>query len=367
MAQTTLISSIERSVYYPTEYILSSPYRCGTFSLIVDTGTWTEQMYYELPCLQLDIYTTISGVDVKYLSCNITLDTDNPMEPYTVSLYEVPETFKVKLIPGFDNDAVTSHKALCNQLNIPNTWVEETTDFNCELIWDNDNIKSGNSGGGGGETVDEVARSSIATHTSRTDNPHTVTKAQVGLSDVVNVDTTTTSNITDSTDKRFVSDAQKVVLENTSGANTGDETNSTIKTKLGPASTTTDGYLAKEDFATFAKTLNGVESGSTVNISDAEDNVYFNNIVIEGQTTQKTYDGVQMLNVTLTYLKTINTTGSWINNTYTLNGLNYEIITNQNDCVMEVKVSGIGTLNTNFYLRATGTPVNPPAGHPFIQ
>lgn len=206
MAQTTLISSIERSVYYPTEYILSSPYRCGTFSLIVDTGTWTEQMYYELPCLQLDIYTTISGVDVKYLSCNITLDTDNPMEPYTVSLYEVPETFKVKLTPGFDNDAVTSHKALCNQLNIPNTWVEETTDFNCELIWDNDNIKSG-----GGGTVDEVARSSIATHTSRTDNPHNVNKAQVGLGSVANVDTSTTANIADTSLKRFVSDTEKTM------------------------------------------------------------------------------------------------------------------------------------------------------------
>ena len=55
-------------------------------------------------------------------------------------------------------------------------------------------------------------------HSLRTDNPHSVTKAQVGLSDVVNVDTTTTSNIIDSTDKRFVSDAQKAVLNTTSPA-----------------------------------------------------------------------------------------------------------------------------------------------------
>lgn len=113
-------------------------------------------------------------------------------------------------------------------------------------------------GGGGGGTIDGIARAAIGAHTIRQDNPHTVTKAQVGLSNVVNADTTTTSNITDSVDKRFITDMQKTVLENTSGANTGDETNATIKNKLGPASTTTDGYLAKEDFATFAKTLNGV-------------------------------------------------------------------------------------------------------------
>jgi len=73
----------------------------------------------------------------------------------------------------------------------------------------------------------------LTTHTSNTDNPHGVTKAQVGLANVVNVDTTTTANINDSPDKRFVSDADKTLLGNTSGINTGDETNETIKTKLG--------------------------------------------------------------------------------------------------------------------------------------
>jgi len=43
---------------------------------------------------------------------------------------------------------------------------------------------------------------------------------------------TTTAPLTDSTNKRFVSDAQLTVIGNTSGTNTGDETTSTIKTKL---------------------------------------------------------------------------------------------------------------------------------------
>jgi len=40
-----------------------------------------------------------------------------------------------------------------------------------------------------------------------------------------------TSEVTETTDKKYVTDAEKVVISNTSGTNTGDETISTIKTK----------------------------------------------------------------------------------------------------------------------------------------
>jgi hypothetical protein len=62
-----------------------------------------------------------------------------------------------------------------------------------------------------------------------------LTKADVGLPAVVNSDTTTTANITDSTNKRFVTDAQLTTIGNQSGTNTGDETTATIKSKLGIA------------------------------------------------------------------------------------------------------------------------------------
>lgn len=61
----------------------------------------------------------------------------------------------------------------------------------------------------------------------------------------------TTANIPDSTDKRYVSDAQLAVLGNTSGTNSGDETTASIKTKLGAASSTQDGYLTSTDWSTF--------------------------------------------------------------------------------------------------------------------
>lgn len=69
--------------------------------------------------------------------------------------------------------------------------------------------------------------SDLTSHTLNTLNPHNVTKAQIGLGNVQNVDTTTTSNITDSAGKRFVNDTQKTILQNTSGTNSGDETVST--------------------------------------------------------------------------------------------------------------------------------------------
>lgn len=45
--------------------------------------------------------------------------------------------------------------------------------------------------------------------------------------------TLTTANINDSTNKRYVTDAQSTVIGNTSGTNTGDETQSSILSKLG--------------------------------------------------------------------------------------------------------------------------------------
>lgn len=47
-------------------------------------------------------------------------------------------------------------------------------------------------------------------------------KTMLSLNNVQNADTTTTANITDSLNKRFVTDAQQTIINNTSGTNTGD-------------------------------------------------------------------------------------------------------------------------------------------------
>lgn len=53
-------------------------------------------------------------------------------------------------------------------------------------------------------------------------------KTAVGLNNVVNVDTTTTANITDSTNKRFVTDANLTTIAAQTGTNTGDQTATTV-------------------------------------------------------------------------------------------------------------------------------------------
>lgn len=61
----------------------------------------------------------------------------------------------------------------------------------------------------------------------------------------------TTASVLDSSNRRYVSDAQLVVIGNTSGTNSGDETQASIKTKLGAASGSQDGYLTSADWSTF--------------------------------------------------------------------------------------------------------------------
>lgn len=107
------------------------------------------------------------------------------------------------------------------------------------------------------DKIDEI----LSSHELAISNPPSVTKEQIGLDKVVNIDTTTTSNITDSTDKRFVSDAQKAVLDNTSGSNSGDETTTTIITKIGYTPENTVNKDASNGYC-------GLDSGGKVPLSN---------------------------------------------------------------------------------------------------
>jgi hypothetical protein len=75
----------------------------------------------------------------------------------------------------------------------------------------------------------------------------------------------TTADISDSTNKRYVTDANLTVIGNTSGTNTGDETLSTIKTKLGvttlSGSNTGDETLSSIKTKLAITTLSGDNTG----------------------------------------------------------------------------------------------------------
>jgi len=64
--------------------------------------------------------------------------------------------------------------------------------------------------------------------------------------------------------QNYVTNAELTVLGNTSGINTGDETNTTIKTKLGGATTSTDGYLTTTDWNTFNGKQATLVSGTSI-------------------------------------------------------------------------------------------------------
>jgi len=77
----------------------------------------------------------------------------------------------------------------------------------------------------------------------------------------------TTADISPSTDRNYVTDAQKSgVLSNTSGINTGDETTSTIKTKLGI--TTISGSNTGDESTSSIKTKLGIDNLSGSNTGD---------------------------------------------------------------------------------------------------
>jgi hypothetical protein len=93
----------------------------------------------------------------------------------------------------------------------------------------------------------------------------TLDKSAVGLGNVENVDTTTTTNITDSVNKRFVSDANLTTIGNQSGVNTGDETTASIQAKR-PLKTISGNTL--EGTGNVALTKSDVGLGNVDNTSD---------------------------------------------------------------------------------------------------
>lgn len=101
----------------------------------------------------------------------------------------------------------------------------------------------------------------LTAHTTNTSNPHGVTKAQVGLSNVVNVNTTTTSNITDSADKRFVSDAAK------------DKLTATTKTTIAEITDVIE-TLNWSATAPFTQNITLAVEGHTITDADYDLNIY---------------------------------------------------------------------------------------------
>lgn len=168
MAQTTLISSISRSTTYPVSVPISATNNCGMLMLILN-GTWTDQMVSELPAINIKLYVDSTTV---YTSFNVNMRTvsdynfRNPTEPYTLPIYDIPQSCMCKLTPIFDDTALDCHNEMIRNGIVPslNTsngivdnetdtslyWTTPTSTFDISIIFDNSNVKAGGSSGGGG-------------------------------------------------------------------------------------------------------------------------------------------------------------------------------------------------------------------------
>lgn len=198
MSQTTLLSSINRTTDYPITVSSTADSHCGTLQLILGSD-WTEQMLCELPAINITILTEN---DSRYLSFDINMTTVNedyrnktggpePVEPYSLAIYDLPGSFKFSVTPLFDKHALSSHNENVSIGNIPyfqtsdkgivdtdidnyssEIWDTPTTTFPITIKFDNSNVSSGGSSGGGGgggaSTASDVSYSNTTSGLSAT-------------------------------------------------------------------------------------------------------------------------------------------------------------------------------------------------------
>ena len=93
------------------------------------------------------------------------------------------------------------------------------------------------------DLTDVASETALNSHIANTSNPHGVTKAQVGLSNVPNTDATNPANITQSASYRFTTDAEKAAWNAVIGGSVFQSTwNATTNSPALVSSTGTKGY-----------------------------------------------------------------------------------------------------------------------------
>ena len=177
---TTLLTTFNRTDTYPKYISVTAPSNCGTVTIMLGDD-FTEQMSYELPSINIDIYTIVNGKKCLYRERALVIHTEKKVPNKTYMLLDIPQTCEFAITPMFDNSALNSHNEMVEvfnaiptkwkttEQNIPKRyeaqegyiypilpasddedWEESTSTFNLSLVWDNTNINS--SGGSGGSS-----------------------------------------------------------------------------------------------------------------------------------------------------------------------------------------------------------------------
>ena len=195
MAQTTIISSIDRSNIYPESVLISAPSNCGTIMLTFG-GTWTKQMVAELPTISIKMFT----LDNEWLKdFNLDIDTssifteDGIAQSATFQLYDIPQSFYLKINPIFDNEAIAAHNntqenGVVSSIKTVNgivtndetdIWTTITDTFDIELIFDDTSIVPG--GGGGSATLIEKTITANGEYNASSDNADGYSQVNVNV------------------------------------------------------------------------------------------------------------------------------------------------------------------------------------------
>lgn len=179
---TTLLTTLNRTDTYPKYISVTAPSNCGTVTIMLGDD-FTEQMSYELPSINIDIYTIVDGKKCLYRERALVIHTEKEVPNKTYMLLDIPQTCEFAITPMFDNNALNSHNEMTDvfnaiptkwkttKQNIPKSyeakegyiypilpvgdgedWEESTSTFNLSLVWDNTNINSSGGSGGSGPT-----------------------------------------------------------------------------------------------------------------------------------------------------------------------------------------------------------------------
>lgn len=134
MASTTLLSSISRTGTVPIVKTISAPDCKGYLSVTI--SNWTKQMFYELVCLHIDVYTTVSGEDVKYKQISLCCSFNMKKDSYSFILKDLPMNCKFYITPVFNNDALAARNDLIDNGLIEGTkWTTPTDTFDVTVVF----------------------------------------------------------------------------------------------------------------------------------------------------------------------------------------------------------------------------------------